>query len=79
MKKFNVILALILSHFTFLTAQYAIYSKSGSTVAIDEVIADVKNAHVVFFGEQHDDSLAHKAQLDVLSALHAAKSGKVVL
>jgi len=59
--------------------QYTIMNKNGETVPMSSMISQIKDASVLFFGEQHDDSLAHKAQFDVLSELHKAKNGDVVL
>ena len=61
------------------SAQYKIYKNDGSVVDFDQMINGVSGAEVVFFGEQHDDTIAHKAQYDVLAGLHKARNGKVVL
>lgn len=61
------------------SAQYKIYKNDGSVVDFDQMINGVSGAEVVFFGEQHDDTIAHKAQYDVLAGLYKARNGKVVL
>ena len=78
MKKISFLLIwIMIQSATF--AQYKIYKNDGSPVTLDVMIMEVATANVVFFGEQHDDSIAHKAQYDVLTQLHEARNGKVIL
>ncbi|MGO3161943.1 ChaN family lipoprotein [Sphingobacterium sp. JB170] len=51
--------------------RYKIYSvKLGKEITLAELTADLVHAEVVFFGEEHSDSVAHVLQLEVFKALH---------
>jgi uncharacterized iron-regulated protein len=79
LKKYSLIVGFISLVIFDLTGQYKILSSQGDEVTLAQMVTEVKNANVIFFGEQHDDTIAHKAQYDVLSELYNAKNGKVVL
>lgn len=60
--------------------QYKIYeAKTGDTLSIDQLVGKIQNADIVLFGEQHDDTVAHVLQYQVLRGLHKAKNGAVTL
>ncbi|MDI1356534.1 MAG: ChaN family lipoprotein [bacterium] len=48
-------------------------------ITLADVIQDVKNYDVVFFGEEHNDSVAHFLQLEVLKGLYETYGEKVTL
>jgi uncharacterized iron-regulated protein len=59
------------------TFPYKIYNKQGNEVRF-EAMADIAGQHeVIFFGELHNNSLAHWLQLQVLKSLH--ENGKKVV
>ena len=78
----NLRLALLLLMFpAFLYGQnYAVYNTTTkSKVALNDIAEAMNKADVVFFGELHDDSLGHVAELDLLKALAAKYPGKLAL
>ena len=78
----NLRLALLLLMFpAFLYGQnYAVYNTATkSKVALNDIAEAMNKADVVFFGELHDDSLGHVAELDLLKALAAKYPGKLAL
>lgn len=46
-------------------------TKEHKKVELKEIIKEAKNYHVVFFGEEHNDSIAHRLQHMLLMELHA--------
>lgn len=68
-------LALALSFPALLFAQgmeqnYKIYdTKKAKIISIDDIIADVKNIDVLFFGEEHNDSTGHYLEMKIFREL----------
>ena len=58
---------------------YRIYTGEGKPVNYDEMIKSVSGADVVFFGELHDDPIAHWLELEVTKSLFAEKGNNLVL
>jgi uncharacterized iron-regulated protein len=59
---------------------YKIYSsKALKEVKLEDIVADMKNYDVVFFGEEHNDSVAHYLQYELIKGLHASYGDKVAL
>jgi len=83
----NLRLALLLLLFpVYLFAQnstkagYVIYNTATKgKVQLADVLQAMDTADIVFFGELHDDSLGHAAELDLLKALAAKYPGKLAL
>ena len=67
------LIGLFLLQILMLQAQeitYKIYSTaSQKEISLEELVADVSETDVLFFGEQHDDSLAHALQDGLYKAL----------
>lgn len=62
------------------SSSYTIFdTSSGDTLQIDQVLEKCLDKHVVFFGEEHDDSIAHMLQDNLFRELHNAKKGKLAL
>jgi uncharacterized iron-regulated protein len=79
MKKITLILSLFTlfafkSHNTQLTeAHYRIFSvKLGKEVPLSQVVEDMKNADVLIYGEEHNDSVSHYLQAQILTLLYNA-------
>jgi uncharacterized iron-regulated protein len=52
-------------------ANYKIYSiKLGKEVTMEDVVNNMKNYDVVFYGEEHNDSVTHYAEKTLFSALY---------
>lgn len=55
------------------TDAYRLYdSKSGKSITTDDIIKRMKNADVLVFGEEHNDSTAHGLQAEILAKMIAA-------
>ncbi len=53
------------------TADYLIYAtKKGKLVELDAIVKAAKKYHVVFFGEEHNDSIAHLLQYELFQGLY---------
>lgn len=52
---------------------YKIYDvKNQKLISIDELVADSKNIDVLFFGEEHNDSIGHILEFELLKKLSSA-------
>jgi uncharacterized iron-regulated protein len=49
---------------------YAILNKEGKVLSYEDLVNEVKKADVFFFGEYHDQPIAHWLQLNLLKDLH---------
>ncbi|MEM8901461.1 MAG: ChaN family lipoprotein [Bacteroidota bacterium] len=67
------LVGLFLLHTLLIQAQekvYKIYSTADQKeISLEALVADVSDADVLFFGEQHDDSMAHFLQNELYKAL----------
>ncbi len=64
-----VVLLFLLAGSTFAQGtmeNYKIFDSTGNLKTLQEVIESFKSVDVVFIGEQHDDSIAHQLQLEIL-------------
>jgi uncharacterized iron-regulated protein len=82
--KYLIILLFCLPLFTLAqdlsTATYKIYSSTKQKiVTIDEVVADMATANVLFFGEEHNDSIGHSLEYVLFKKLADAYPNKVAL
>ena len=63
-----------------MSVHYKIYdTRTKQIVAIDKIVADMADADVLFFGEEHNDSAGHYLENKIFRALHAQYADKVVL
>mgnify|MGYP003296192925 CR=1 FL=1 len=59
---------------------YRIYSvKTGKEVNLDAIVRDMKNYDVLFFGEEHNDSVGHFLESKVFEMLHQEFTNKLAL
>lgn len=58
---------------------YKIFTGEGKPVNYDEMIKNLSRADIVFFGELHDDPIAHWLELEVTKSLFADKGKNLVL
>jgi len=80
MKYIIVSLLLIYSLSVMAQDHYKIYSTAKQKVVnTDDIINEMKKADVLFFGEEHDDSLAHVLELDILTKLNQHNPGRTAL
>jgi uncharacterized iron-regulated protein len=59
---------------------YKIYSvKEGKEVSLKDIVNDMKNYDVVFYGEEHDDSVTHFLEKSLLKALYDKYNSSITL
>jgi uncharacterized iron-regulated protein len=59
---------------------YKAYNTStGKLISIDDIVNDMANADVLFFGEEHSDTIAHHLELSILKKMIAKYPAKVAL
>ncbi len=67
-----IFILLLISSANAYSAQFAgVSDKKGADLA--EVVKNVERTEVIFIGEIHDNAQHHKAQLDIIRALHEKK------
>ena len=75
-KKLMILCILLLTQVAISSAQsdstlYRIYdTKKNTEITLQELTASLNNANVVFFGEEHNDSVAHVLQYELLKAMN---------
>lgn len=84
MQKIFLLFSLLISQFVFaqdsISNHYKIYdTRSRQYIAVDNIVADMASADVLFFGEQHDDSVGHYLENKILQSLYAAYGSKLAL
>lgn len=63
-----------------MSAHYKIFdTRTKQITGIDKIVADMSDADVLFFGEEHNDSAGHYLENKIFRALHAAYGDKVIL
>ena len=59
---------------------YRLFTAAGAPADYDQMLAELAQADVVLFGEQHNDAIAHWLELQVAKDLHKSKKpGQLVL
>ena len=81
MKLLSALLFFALSFNTFSQDMpaYVIYTGEGKKADYSDIIKDAKKSDVVFFGELHDNPIAHWLELEVTKSLYAEKAKNLVL
>jgi len=79
-----IFLTFIIPAFCFsqdsLKSHYKIYSTSKQKfVTVDEIVSQMNNADVLFFGENHNDSTAHYLEMEIFKRLAIQYPKKVTL
>lgn len=63
-----------------LSKHYKIYDvKKQKTITVDDIVADLANANVLFFGEEHNDSIGHYLEATLFSKIANAYPSKAAL
>jgi uncharacterized iron-regulated protein len=73
------ILALSLRSFSQDKPAYKVFTSEGKKADYDDILKEVMKADVVFFGELHDNPIAHWLELEVTKSIFAVKSKNLVL
>lgn len=81
MKISFILLALLLSISTFSQDKpaYKIYKSEGKKTDYGDMLRELSKAEIVFFGELHDDPIAHWLEFEVTKSLFAEKGRNLVL
>lgn len=58
---------------------YNLFDKKGKEVRYSKMVEELRDADIVFFGELHDNPIAHWLQLELTKGLFNEKSGKLTL
>jgi len=58
---------------------YALYNAEGKQVKYAKMLDALQEADVVFYGELHDNPIAHWLELEITHDLYAARQGNLVL
>lgn len=59
---------------------YKVYdTKKKKEISVEDIIKDFANADVLFFGEEHDDSIGHMLEAQIFEQAHKAYGKKMVL
>ena len=58
---------------------YRIYNSQGKTVKFKNLVKDVLEADIVFFGELHNNPICHWLQLELTKSLYAEKKNDLIL
>ena len=79
----NIFIAIFLAGLCSLQGQsfkaYQFYDQKGKELKTDKLIKELAEYDVVFFGENHNNSINHWLQLKVTEALYEKKNGQVIL
>lgn len=83
MKFSLLIIGLLISTGLFaqeIDSHFKIYDvKKQKTISIDDIVADMGNADVLFFGEDHNDSVGHYLELEIFKKLSTKYPQKTAL
>lgn len=82
--KWSLILISFLAQTLFaqdsMSMHYKIYdTRSKQIISIDKIVADIADADVLFFGEEHNDSAGHYLENKIFRALHAQYGSQLAL
>src|SRR5665647_1073070 len=58
---------------------YMLYNSEGKNVKYQKMIAAISSADVVFFGELHDNPIAHWLEYEVTADLHEIVTDRLVI
>lgn len=79
----NIFLSIFLAGFYTLKAQnykaYQFYDQKGKEIKTDKLVRELAKYDVVFFGENHNNSMNHWLQLKITEALYEKKNGQLIL
>lgn len=79
----NIFLSIFIAGFYTLKAQnykaYQFYDQKGKEIKTDKLVRELAKYDVVFFGENHNNSINHWLQLKITEALYEKKNGQLIL
>lgn len=65
--------------FTQKKAAYRVFTSEGKKTDFNEILKELSRSDIVFFGELHDDPIAHWLELEVTRSLFAVKGKNMVM
>lgn len=74
-----IIVTLALLSFRSDKPAYLLYTSEGKNVKYQKMIETISNADVVFFGELHDNPIAHWLEYEVTADLHEIAAGRLIM
>lgn len=74
-----VFLILCLTNLSYSQSAYQVFNSKGKKVKTKKMITKLKTNDYVFFGEYHDNPIAHWLQLEVLKELHNEHGNDLML
>lgn len=81
--KTSILLFFLTIFISFTSAQdkpaYKLFDKNGKQVKYSKMVKNLVSADLVFFGEQHNDPIAHWLQLEVTKSLYEEKKSNLIL
>jgi len=80
MKKL-IFFVIIATSFAFTSDKpaYLLYDNTGKTISYEDMINKLKTADIVFFGELHNNAIAHWIELEITKNLFAVKKENLVM
>lgn len=79
----NIFIAILLVSFCSLSAQnfkaYQFYDQKGKEIKPEKLVKELAEYDVVFFGENHNNSINHWLQLKITEGLYEKKNGQIIL
>lgn len=80
LKRIYTTLAICIFAFPAISQVHAfkIFDKEGQEVTFENVVSEAGNHELIFFGELHNNSIAHWLQLQVLKSIHSEESPVVL-
>lgn len=79
----NILSILLLVMFCSSNAQdfkaYQFYNQKGKEIGTEKLVKELADYDIVFFGENHNNSINHWLQLKITEALYQQKSGQIIL
>jgi len=79
----NVFIAILLISFCSINAQnlkaFQFYDQKGKEIKTDKLVRELAKYDVIFFGENHNNSINHWLQLKITEALYEKKNGQLIL
>jgi len=80
MKKLLFLIVVVVAMaFTADKPAYLLYDNTGKLISYETMINKLKNADIVFYGELHNNPIAHWLELEITKDLFAAKKENLVL
>lgn len=79
--KYSIILFAALIGFAFKSDKpaYLLFEKNGKETKYSKMVERLKEADIVFFGESHDNPIAHWLEIELTKDLYKEKSGNLIL